>query len=109
MEAQGLLVVPANEPPGKFYGLTDAGRRWFAEFGIPVDAKCTARRCLDWTERRHHLAGPLGVRLMARLVALRWIERNRETRSVIVTASGAEGLRKRFGIAWEADGAVLAA
>jgi DNA-binding transcriptional ArsR family regulator len=109
MEARGLLTVPANAPPAKLYNLTDAGRQWFAEFGIPVDAKCTARRCLDWTERRHHLAGPLGVELMARLEALGWIERNRETRAVGVTRAGELGLRRELGIQWSGADAILAA
>jgi len=114
MEARGLLSAPANEPAGKLYGLTEAGARWFAEFGIDVPAatkrhRPAARRCLDWTERRHHLAGPLGAALLRRLVALGWVVRNQGNRAVTVTPAGAEGLRRSLGIAWDGAGAARAA
>jgi DNA-binding transcriptional ArsR family regulator len=114
MEAQGLVSVTANEPAGKFYGLTDAGRQWFADLGIDMAAiravrRPPARRCLDWTERRHHLAGPLGAALMARMVELGWVARSPGTRAVTVTRAGAEGLRLRLGIDWDMAGATLAA
>jgi DNA-binding transcriptional ArsR family regulator len=114
MEAQGLLSVPANAPTGKLYGITEAGRRWFAELGIDVGSvgskqRPLARRCLDWTERRHHLAGTLGAELLARFEALGWVERNRATRAVTVTRAGAEGLKQQLGIDWDSVGTTLAA
>jgi DNA-binding transcriptional ArsR family regulator len=114
MEARGLLSVPANTPTGKLYGITEAGRQWFAGLGIDVGAvgskqRPLARRCLDWTERRHHLAGALGAQLLARMEALGWVTRNHETRAVTVTRAGAEGLKQRLGIEWDAAGAKAAA
>src|SRR5207249_1747924 len=53
--------------------------------------------CLDWSERRYHLAGALGAALTARLFELQWIERRRPNRSVTVTGRGREGLRDQFG------------
>ena len=114
MEARGLLSVPANEPAGKLYGLTEAGAQWFAEFGVDLPSATSrrrppARRCLDWTERRHHLAGPLGAAVLIRLVALGWVVRNQGNRAVTVTPAGVQGLRRSLGIAWDAAGVAQAA
>jgi DNA-binding transcriptional ArsR family regulator len=100
-EARGYLAIPADA--SKRYLVTPAGRSWFEEIGIEVDtlrptAKGLARRCLDWTERRHHLAGPLGVALLSRLVELGWVRRNGESRAVSVTPQGEAGLADRLGI-----------
>lgn len=114
MEARGLLSVPANTPAGKLYGLTEAGAAWFAELGVSLPGSGThgrppARRCLDWTERRHHLAGPLGAALLRRLVELGWIVRTPGSRAVTVTPAGAEGLRRSLGISWDIAGTAQAA
>src|SRR5450631_1634765 len=52
--------------------LTAAGFAWFARAGVDVGAAATKRRafcrpCLDWSERRYHLAGSLGAALLSRL------------------------------------------
>jgi DNA-binding transcriptional ArsR family regulator len=114
MEARGLLSVPANAPAGKLYGLTEAGRAWFTDLGIAIPAsgqmhRPAARRCLDWTERRHHLAGPLGTALLARMVELGWVLRSSGSRAVTLTSTGAKGLRESLGLDWDAVGTVRAA
>ena len=91
LEVRGYLT--ASDPASKRYSVTIAGRRWFYELGIEVDtlkptAAGVARRCLDWTERRHHLAGPLGAALMARFIELGWLRRDGVSRAVGVTPSG---------------------
>jgi DNA-binding transcriptional ArsR family regulator len=114
MEARGLLSVPANTPVGKFCDITDAGRQWLADLGIDLAAigairRPPARRCLDWTERRHHLAGQLGTALLARMVELRWVVRNPGTRAVTVTRAGAEGLKQSLGLDWDVTSTARAA
>lgn len=93
LEQRRLLRVSGP----KHYGVSPSGRTWFQSLGIeiPEDTPDThARRCLDWTERRHHLAGPLGCSMYKRLVELRWVAPIRGTRAVRVTLEG----KRRF---WE--------
>jgi DNA-binding transcriptional ArsR family regulator len=97
------LIAPADD---KLYAVTEGGRAWFEDLGLDLDAlrskRGQARQCLDWTERRHHLAGPLGVSLLSRMVALAWIDADRASRAVKLTARGREELRARLGVDLEA-------
>ena len=54
------------------------------------------RACLDWSERRHHLAGALGAALLARFVDLGWAKRARDSRVVTVTAAGEREINRLF-------------
>jgi hypothetical protein len=56
-----------------------------------------ARQCLDWTERKHHLAGPLGVQLLELLCAKRWLRRDNTSRAVHITPAGWIGLQQELG------------
>jgi hypothetical protein len=56
------------------------------------------RPCLDWSERRPHLAGALGAAIAARLFELGWVERADATRAVRVTEEGVEGLRRSLAV-----------
>lgn len=71
--------------------LTD--KRW----GSHARPQCLG--CLDWSERRLHLAGKLGFALAVRLSELGWIKRQRG-RGVIVTPLGYQELRRRWGISF---------
>jgi hypothetical protein len=75
----------------------------FGDLEIDVAAlrggrRLVGRACLDWSERRYHLAGPLGAALASRLLELSWIERTPETRALRVTNAGRRALKARFGI-----------
>jgi DNA-binding transcriptional ArsR family regulator len=90
------LLTAELEPTAK-------GARRFAELAIDVDElaqrrRPLARRCLDWTERRHHLAGSLGAALAARCFDLGWIERRPSSRAVRLTTKGRDALRRELGI-----------
>jgi len=74
-------------------GVTPSGRRAFAEFGIDMDALEASRRtlcraCVDWSERRHHLAGSLGQALFGRLTELGWAKREKDSRLVSFSPKG---------------------
>lgn len=100
MQQRGLLA-PVTE---KQCELTEQGRRWFAEI-IREDSANLRRRdgmarlCLDWTERQHHLGGPLGSALLNTLCERKWVVRIRDTRGVRLTVNGRIELGKRLGLA----------
>ncbi|GIO16347.1 hypothetical protein J19TS2_59020 [Cohnella xylanilytica] len=56
------------------------------------------RACLDWSERRHHVAGAVGAALTDKLFELNWIRRYPAGRAVALTPEGAEGLKRHFGL-----------
>lgn len=79
--------------------VTRTGRTWLEEFGIPISDhdlrdERYARRCLDWTERRHHIAGRLGSAMFARLLERRWMAKIRDSRAIRVTLEGERGLNR---------------
>lgn len=87
----------------KLLEVTPAGSEWLLRLGIDLSGikpsrGGLARQCLDWTERQHHLAGPLGVELMSVLCASGWLRRRRETRAVEVLPKGRQELRAQLGI-----------
>lgn len=89
LEHRGLLRISGP----KLYSVTLSGRTWFQSLGIEIPEETRAvsklaRRCLDWTERRHHVAGPLGCAMYKRLVELRWVVPIRGTRAVRVSLEG---------------------
>ena len=96
---RGLIVRDTD----KSFNLTSAGVSWFQQIGIDVAAlnpgrRGLARQCLDWTERTHHLGGPLGVALLEAFSELGWLRRSRETRAIQVTLKGQFELRQRLGV-----------
>jgi len=105
----GVLAFEGLRGQGAFTGLlpprdlqlTETGREWFAALGVDVDALATQRRCfcrpcLDWGERRHHLAGALGSALLARVYALGWARRAKDSRVVQFTEPGEYAFRQLF-------------
>jgi len=95
---RGLL---AEEDGG--YRMGADGVAEFGRFGIDVDrleqgTRPLLRPCLDWSERRYHLAGSLGAALLAALVERRWIAPREASRIVTVTQAGQEGLQDWFGV-----------
>ena len=90
----------------KDFILTETGKARLQNFGVEVEKKpksrrCFARQCLDWSERRCHLAGSLGAALTQRLFDLKWIEYLSDGRAVRVTAAGKKGLFDEFGLHYE--------
>jgi DNA-binding transcriptional ArsR family regulator len=82
--------------------LTAKGEKSLAGLGLDVPAARQRRRqfacrCLDWSERQDHLGGALGAALADHMKAARWIDRQKHSRVVRVTALGREQL-KRLGL-----------
>jgi DNA-binding transcriptional ArsR family regulator len=91
----------------KQYEVTSQGEAWFSRMGLEVagvaselrpTARGLARRCLDLTERQHHLGGPLGVEFMRLLCDKGWLRRSDATRAMRVTPAGWTGLSRELGI-----------
>jgi len=91
-----LVAAPGREVD---YRLTENGREFFLSLGADLPAKSfPIRYCIDWSERRHHLAGVAGRQLLRCLIELRWISRDVSGRAVEVTAAGRRGLRERLSV-----------
>ena len=93
-------VVPDGDEAAE---ITTAGIRFFTEFGIELPARRSPRRhycrlCLDWTERRPHIAGAVGAAITKRYFDLGWMERMKRSHAVIVTPSGRRGFERTFGV-----------
>ncbi|MFF1925586.1 ArsR/SmtB family transcription factor [Streptomyces sp. NPDC058221] len=82
-------------------GLTDAGASWLGELGITVPTgvrRPAVRPCLDWTERRPHLAGAVGAALCSHAFDTGWIARVGTTRAVAVTPLGRREFNRHLGL-----------
>jgi hypothetical protein len=87
--------------------VTDAGFAFLGRIGVDVEflmarrshrgARIMCRPCLDWSERRPHLAGAVGAALCALSFEKNWIRRIDGTRAVAVTPRGARVFRETFG------------
>ncbi len=96
-QSKGLWSIAKSRD--REYDVSHAGRRWLESIGVePCERRGFARACLDWSERRHHLAGELGSRLLERFLALKWIARVGETRAIRVTHRGQEEFRRQLGV-----------
>ncbi|WP_060207261.1 ArsR/SmtB family transcription factor [Sporosarcina koreensis] len=94
---KGYLAEGEND-----FLVTDKGEKFFSDFDINLDVlrnqrRYFARKCLDWSERRYHLAGALGNAVLLRLLDLHWIEKLPD-RAVKVTRTGRVGLYESLGI-----------
>lgn len=80
------------------YDVTPAGADAFAAWGVDVEAararrRTFARPCLDWTERRPHLAGALAADVTGALVGRGWFaRRSADSRALRVTPAGRAGM-----------------
>ncbi|MCP9946366.1 helix-turn-helix domain-containing protein [Streptomyces somaliensis] len=95
MTARGLLRQDAG------FALSEEGLRWFADLGVELAARGRrplARGCLDWTERRPHLAGAAGAALCRHALDAAWCVRVGTEHAVRVTAEGQRALADLLGI-----------
>ncbi|MGW2899610.1 transcriptional regulator, partial [Streptomyces sp. NPDC001212] len=95
LTARGLLRQDLG------FALTDAGLAWFGTTGIGLDRagrRPLVRACLDWTERRPHLAGAAGAALCRHAFDAGWCVRIGSERAVKVTPAGERALSGLLGI-----------
>lgn len=96
---QNMIILRDNA-----YDITKKGDKFFRDWeidtgGLKKQRRIFAKPCLDWTERKYHLAGSLGAALLERMASLDWIRRKKNSRAYVVTAKGQSGLYDRFRIA----------
>lgn len=100
MAARNWLEIA---PDQEGVGLTEAGIAGISAFGLDRAAisrpgRPLCRACLDWSERRSHMAGGLGAALLGRFQDLGWVRRVKDSRLVEVTPKGEAGFREGFGL-----------
>jgi DNA-binding transcriptional ArsR family regulator len=83
--------------------LTDSGARLLARFGAVLAPKAAQRRiycrpCLDWSERRYHIAGHVGAEICRCCLERGWLTRMRDSRALQLTPEGRRGLIETFGV-----------
>ena len=81
--------------------LTAAGKRFLTGFGAKLDLpgrRVFCRACLDWSERRYHVAGLVGAEIWRCCQEKGWLSRRRGNRTVFVTSAGRRGLHDILGV-----------
>ncbi|AEI95724.1 ArsR/SmtB family transcription factor [Roseobacter litoralis] len=94
--AQGHLAIN-----GEDLILTTTGANFATGFHIDLDSLRSnrtplCRECLDWSERRSHLAGSLGRAFLSRFEDLSWASRDQKTRVVTFSRIGAQEFERLF-------------
>ena len=97
--------VVLNDDGGE---VTAAGRRFLTGFGAQLSAQAGSRRifcrpCLDWSERRYHVAGLVGAEICRCCQDKGWLLRRRGSRALTLTPLGRRGLRAAFGVTLDYD------
>lgn len=85
----------------KQFTVTEKGKEFFTNFKIDLEnikkkRRSFSHKCLDWSERRHHLAGALGNALLEKLLELNWVQRLPKTRAIKITSEGKIGFKEVF-------------
>lgn len=101
--ADALLNVGGVIEQGREFEITREGERRLAALGVDVpalrrDRRPLCRSCIDWSERRPHLAGAVGARLATSCLQGGWVERLGQSRGVRVTSTGRDILRDAIGL-----------
>jgi len=81
--------------------VTTSGERFLSTFGVdlrPRTRRIFCQPCLDWSERRYHIKGLVGARILDRLLELGWLKRVSGSRALRLTSSGGTGLSEIFDI-----------
>jgi DNA-binding transcriptional ArsR family regulator len=85
------------------YDLTPGGTKGFEALGIDVKATRALRRrfayaCVDWSERRPHIAGAVGAAVLDVALKRNWLIRDPDTRALTITRAGRHEMLTRFGL-----------
>jgi DNA-binding transcriptional ArsR family regulator len=97
LSARGLIVL--TDDGGV---VTPKGQDFFRRFGValnqPKNRRTFCRPCLDWSERRFHVAGLVGAHLLRTFIDRSWLEPQQDTRAMLITPAGQKGFAATFGV-----------
>ena len=91
----GLLARGTITPQHGHFVLSASGIEELTALGVPLPARVPPRfayPCLDWSERRDHLAGGLAVALLSHALERGWLRRVADSRALTLTAPGERAL-----------------
>jgi DNA-binding transcriptional ArsR family regulator len=100
---EALVERRLLERDGDAFCVMDAGRVWLGDVGIELadverQRRSFARACVDWTERRPHLAGALGAALTDLFFARGLVQRLPGGRAIALTSAGSRWLTRELGL-----------
>lgn len=100
---EALIAKAYLKPDENHYTVTEAGRKWFAAMGVPptvfhFEGKKLSKACLDFSERKSHLAGKLGNGLLSRLLDLKWMELVPGSREIKISPLGKKRIQDELQI-----------
>lgn len=89
----GLLKLQYLSQNALSFNITAEGEVFFGSLGIDISLLQSSKRpiarcCLDWSERRYHLAGSLGAALLSHMIGNDWMRRVKNSRSLLITSKG---------------------
>jgi len=95
---QEIILNTASE-----FKISTKGEKWFSDFGINIEDLKKQRRiflkpCLDWSERKNHIAGSIGSSLLDKMIAEDWLRKTKNSRAVQITGKGEKELLRFFKI-----------
>ncbi|WP_299105376.1 helix-turn-helix transcriptional regulator [uncultured Tenacibaculum sp.] len=98
-----LISQEIIAPLEKQYVVTNKGKHWFLNLGINTEEiqdvkRSFAHQCLDWSERKHHIAGALGDAFLEMMLANDWFRKHKNTRELVLTSKGSFQLKKLLDI-----------
>ena len=90
-----LIALDVLELEGEVVSMGSEGATFFHRVGIGIPLlnnikKPIIKLCLDWTERKHHISGPLATAFMDKSLEMKWLERRVGSRALVITAFGYE-------------------
>lgn len=101
--ADSLLAQNIIIEKNGIFEISSEGKKWFSDFGINIEEAQKQKRiflkpCLDWSERRNHIAGSIGALLLNKMITEDWLRRNKNSRAVTITGKGEKELLRFFKI-----------
>ncbi len=101
--ADSLLEQKIISEINGIFEISTEGEKWFSDFGINIKEAQKQKRiflkpCLDWSERRNHIAGSIGALLLDKMISEDWLRRTKDSRAITITGKGEKEFLMHFKI-----------